>query len=773
MVRVVNDKTETKTRSVDLLTQTFQINIQGRIQGVGFRPFVYGLAKAMGVCGTINNTEKGVQIHLNATDLSQAEGFLHQIKEQLPEVAQIYSTSIEVVNLTNFSDFTIIPSTEGAPINSPLTPDFALCDACKDDLNDPSNRRYNYPFTTCVSCGPRYSITQTFPFERENTAMTSFPMCSECLEEYSDPANRRFHSQTNTCPSCGIQLKLTTADNIPYQLTDRDTIAQTAALILEGKIVAVKSTNGYLLCCDANNESTIKTLRSRKRRPTKPFAVLYPELTKVTQDFTISKQERQALTSIEAPIVILKNKNTTSIQTSIIAPGLHQTGVMMPSSALMYLLVKAVGKPMIVTSGNMHKSAIIATEEEALEKLGSVADYFLHNNLKIRFPQDDSVLLFADHHRILLRRSRGFAPNVPAFDFRSHQRILTMGAQLKSSFVLQPNAHLYASQYFGNLEHIDVLTRYQETLLKFITFFDNTPEIVLVDKHPSYQSSLLGHEFALQWQARLETVQHHKAHFCSVMGEHALYTLDEPILGVIWDGNGWGDDQQIWGGEFFLFQNQTIERVAHFEYFPWIASEKMAQEPRISLLSLSGATASVLKTKFSTTELSIYRQLYSKASLVTSSVGRLFDAVASALGLMDISTYEAEAAMLLEQKANEFDQNDPIDLMKGMPHRLCSQTLIQQLLTLKDAGYSVEKLAYSFYCTLVDTIIDRAHIHQTKIIACSGGVFQSALLIRLLQERTEALGLRLKLNQSFSPNDENIAFGQFIYHQLKKETLCV
>lgn len=762
-------RTKAKSKTIEIFS--FQIEISGCVQGVGFRPFVYGLATEYGLCGEIKNTEKGVQIVFNATT-KQASIFCENISFKKPQVAEIQSLEMQQIPTQTFEGFKIITSTKQAKISTPLTPDFALCSDCKTEINDPNNRRFQYPFTTCVSCGPRYSITTHFPFEREHTTMDSFHMCDECHKEYADPNNRRFHSQTNSCSSCGVQLQLT--DKAGEIITENNALAlkQSARAIVEGKIVVIKNTSGYLICCDANNKRAIENLRHRKKRPRKPFAVLYPSITAIENEFELSKVERETLLSYQAPIVLLNNKASTIIANEQIAPGLTQIGVMLPNSGLLQLLSEKVNKPMVVTSGNIHNSTIVASSHDAKEKLHEVADFFVHHNLGIQFPQDDSVIVVAGNQPVLLRRSRGFAPNISPLLPQTKQPLLAVGAHLKSSFAYQPDKSMYLSPYFGSLEHISVLQRFEITLNQYIDFFDNTPKIVLIDKHPNYQSRLFGEEWAKKWGARCIEVQHHHAHFFSVIGEHQLQNSEERILGVIWDGNGWGEDGHIWGGEFFVYHEKNLERNSHFSYFPWLANDKMAREPRLSLLSLSEDEAAS-SDHFDSTTFRFYLQLKTKADQMTSSVGRLLDAVAAALELITISTYEAEAALLLTQCAQKYTGNAPIDIMQNQTDRLDTRAYVTQIQQLHKKGIAKEKIAYSFFYTLCETIVVKAQALSCPIIVCSGGVFQNQLLIDLLKNRCNQMGLHLKLNCNLSPNDENIAFGQATYYHLKKEKSCV
>lgn len=745
---------------------TFKIQIKGRVQGVGFRPFVFNLAVKHNKNGYVTNNGGGVVIYLNSEE-SDAQFFLESIIKNPPISSKIISYSLIKVSPKSFSGFEIKSTQALESVNTPLTPDFAVCANCISEMSNPTNRRYLYPFTTCVNCGPRYSITTKFPFERLNTSLKSFEMCKDCSLEYESPLDRRFHSQTNSCSVCGVNLELTDHSGEKLKVTKKEIIPLVASLILEGQIVSIKSNNGYVLCCDATNKSVIKRLRERKKRLSKPFAVLYPSLEKIKKDHVLNEYEEKILTSSIAPIVVIKNSKPFKIAMEAIAPRLNSIGVMLPSSSLLYLISKHVGGPIVCTSGNIHGSPIISDKEEAKRLLSSVTDYFVHHNLGVEFPQDDSLVKITNNKLLILRRSRGFAPSNISDLIPPENGLLAMGAHLKSSFSLVPNDHIYTSQYLGNLDNFEVVKRFKDVLNKQIKLLNFSPTTIIIDSHPSYQSSLLGLDYATHFNAKISKVQHHKAHFASVLGEHNLFKSKEKILGVVWDGTGFGDDSAIWGGEFFIYQSNSMLRHSHFEYFDWLANEKMAKEPRLSLFSLLNSEGQdIFLNKFSEQEVKIYSNLKDKNKLKTSSVGRLFDAVSSVLGLCDYNSYEAEASILLEQYASDYHNSDHIDFLQDITYdKIPSKIIIQQVLNAVELGINKEKIACSFIYTLAKSIVRLSNITGVKTIACSGGVFQNTLLLSFLSDLCENHKIQLKINRKLSCNDENISFGQLMYFQ--------
>ncbi len=745
------------------MLKTCEITVSGQVQGVGFRPFVYCLASEFSLNGSVSNNEEGVLIFVSGL-AKNIELFYSKLIKFPPPASSIKKSSTNEVEQIIFKDFSILNSNKVAKLNLPLTPDFAICEDCKTEIKNPDNIRFNYPFTTCVNCGPRYAVTENFPFERSNTSIDEFPMCEHCKNEYVSPIDRRFHSQTNTCSTCGIQLFLISSEGKTIETSKENLFKTVADLLSKGNIIAIKNTSGYLLCCNAEDEKVIKELRIKKNRPNKPFAVLFPSMKFLKKDINLTESETTSLTSTERPITIISSKNYKGrLAINSVAPGLNQLGIMLPYTGILQLLANQLNFPIIATSGNIHGSPIICENDEAVDKLCNVAGYFLQHNLKITHPQDDSVVKFSAkfNQEVLFRRSRGFAPNYLNISIQSKEKIVALGADLKSSFAFYPNSYLYVSQYLGNLENYDVYNRFTSEVNSFINIFEQQPEVILVDKHPLYYSSKFGKELAKKTSSTIVEIQHHKAHFSAILGEYNLF--EEKVLGVIFDGIGFGNDEQIWGGDFFNYEGNIIERIHHLEYFDWLLGDKMSVEPRLSLFSLASyEMESVLTEKFTSNELKTYHYLKRENKLKTSSIGRLFDAVASLLNITDYNSYEGEAAILLENIVENYDLKSCKSYLNSSEEFSAKQIMSN---IYKDIllGISNKTIIHNFLFTLGNYIVEFAKNNNYKHIAFSGGVFQNTTLIDMIIELAPE-EIKLYFHSNLSPNDENISFGQLMYY---------
>jgi hydrogenase maturation protein HypF len=743
--------------------KTLHIHIEGQVQGVGFRPFVYRLAIELSLFGWVNNGVDGVHIEVEGED-ARTEQFIKRLKKDAPPVARITSLSSQQINNQKYTSFKIVESKAVGKPNLLITPDIGLCEACKHELHDTSNARYYYPFSTCTHCGPRYSILKSLPYDRPTTTMEKFVMCARCKEEYTNPLDRRYYSQTNSCPDCAIHAWMVNAEDEKIADTWEESFPLLIEALKGGKIIAMKGIGGYLLLADATNAEVVKTLRSRKHRPAKPFALMYPDVETLAQDAWISDEEEREFTSIQSPIVLVRVKDFTAsgICTDIIVPGLNKIGVMQPYTAMFELLMREWKKPLIATSANVSGSPILYDNQEAIRSLKTIADYFLMHNREIVIAQDDSVVQFSPKYnqRIVLRRSRGYAPTI-AHDAFTTETILALGADMKSTFSLQVNGRIYTSQYLGDLESFESQESFRTTLSHMLKLVQAKPERIVIDAHPNYFSSLLGQHLAEEWNIPVQKVQHHKAHTYAVLAENNLLTSEVPVLCVVWDGTGYGDDGNIWGGEFFEYNENKLERIGQITYAPVWLGDKMAKDTRLSAL-FYGRNSERVKTHVKRQFSEIVWRYYSKQidvnpDVYTSSIGRLFDAVACLTGISNVNSYEGESAMRLEALAEQ--EATPICynvLWKGTA--LDTGNLLDQVILDIKAGIRPEMIAYKFHVYLADAIRSVVCVRGFTKIAFSGGVFQNALLVDLIKDRLSEH--EVFFHKELSPNDENISFGQ-------------
>ncbi len=747
--------------------QTYHIHIKGVVQGVGFRPFVYQIARRYHLTGWVNNTTDGVHIEINAQK-QYAQLFLEDILKHLPPLAIVTEYSIKKVNSKYFDNFNIIESKGKTQTNVLLTPDVAMCPDCRRELYDIDNRRYKYPFITCTNCGPRYSIITALPYDRPYTTMNKFEMCPVCKTEYENPLERRHFSQTNSCPDCPIEMQWYENGKITEHFTDLDKVIQ---YWNAGKIIAIKGIGGYLLTCDATNADAVKTLRQRKQRPNKPFALMYPSLISIEKDAVINGKERKELQSIHSPIVLLqlKKQQTSLIATKEIIKNLGRIGVMLPYTPLYDLLLNKFGKPIIATSGNMTGSTIIYDDQTAIDYLTQIADVLLMNNRDIVIPQDDGLVQFTTKHRqkIVLRRSRGKAPIYinPELSFKNKD-ILATGGMLKSVFAFTHQNNIFISQFLGNTENYEAQNNYEKTFKHLSKIIKPDIKIIVTDKHPGYFATEFGKKYAQKNSIKHDEIQHHKAHFLSVLAENNLLDNQDKILGIIWDGTGLGDDGNIWGGEFFSYQKHNIKRLHHIGEFDFIVADKMVKEPRISALAIGHkleVAQKYLQPKFTNVEWQIYNKMLSKPQLKSTSMGRLFDGIASLIFGYDKHNFEAEASMKLEWQATRFLNKKQTKGYQLTPYAFENFTafIFEQILNDLDKQINNQEIAAKFHLTLVDYIWQIAEKYKFEYLAFSGGVFQNALLIDLLIDMNNKRK-KIYFHKELSPNDEGLVLGQLV-----------
>ncbi|MBK9565004.1 MAG: carbamoyltransferase HypF [Saprospiraceae bacterium] len=755
----------------------FHIHIKGQVQGVGFRPFIFNLAKKMGITGTVSNGTDGVHIHINVAGEDKCDQFIHQIFVHAPPKSKIVSIDITDMDHQSFPDFSILHSEPSDHKNVHLSPDFGICDDCRSELLHDKNRRYQYPFITCTQCGPRLSVVNDIPYDRALTTMSGFIMCPECQEEYDSPDDIRYFSQTNSCATCGIKLKISSDPDIP----ESDIIAHIVHKLKDGQIVAVKGIGGYLLLCDASNSTAIQTLRDRKHRPKKPFALMYPDLKSIHQDVILTHDATYEIDNTAFPIILCYKKPElhSNIQCDMVATGLSQLGVMLPNSPLLCLISVGFGGPLIATSANVSGSPIIYEDALVQDQLAGIADIILSHNRDIVMPQDDSVIRYTPFYgrKIVIRRSRGYAPTYwPSKEMNITPMICT-GADMKSAFLLAEGQNIYLSQFLGDLSAYDSQITYDHVLQHYLKITGIVPQIIIRDKHPQY---FLPKAVGENPDTIIYSVQHHKAHFCACLFENNLMDSKDSVLGIIWDGVGYGDDGQIWGGEFFIFENKEITRLQHISYFDYLLGDKMSLQPRLAALSLCKNVAganTVLKHKFSDFEWTLYKKMLDNGSVVmTSSMGRIFDAVASLLGISDINSYEGESAMMLEESAYRYylekglDWDESYHLPEEVDITISMEQIITRIIIDINKSISLAQISAKFHLTLVKLIDKVARIHGVKRLAFSGGVFQNGLLVDLIHHHLRH-DYTLYFHRNVSPNDENIALGQMAMSYITKTKL--
>lgn len=731
-----------------------QLEIQGIVQGVGFRPFVARLATRFFQKGWVQNTSTGVLISIEGSG-NQQQKFLDALQNELPPFAEISDLKITALPLAHFEKFEIVSSVENSQISAFSLPDIATCPECVADIFNPKSRYFRYPFTSCCSCGARYSIATRQPFDRENTSMAEFKLCKDCSTEYQTMDNRRFHAQTLGCEKCGIQLVF--GDEFGNVLAEKDTALKFAVEQLKaGKIVAIKGIGGFQLVVDATNQETIERLRERKKRPMKPFALMVQNLAQAQTLCEISEREQAALISPSAPIVLLKKRSQTDIAQAV-APQQKLLGMMLAYSPLHHLLLHDLGLPIVATSGNRSNEPICTNNEQALANLSGIADYFLMHNRQILRPLDDSIVREINGKMTVLRRARGFTP-LPIRLKNLPENTLAVGGQMKNTVAISHENQAILSQHLGDLDSLATRQQFEKTLADLQTSYAFKPIRVMHDLHSDYVSTQIATKLKIENIA----VQHHYAHALSCIAEN---DLEPPVLGIIWDGTGLGTDGTLWGGEFLQIHDTGFERFAHFREFSLLGGSKAIQEPRRVALSLlfeifGNVAFEMMDFVFSKNEKSLLKMALSKNLNCpkTSSIGRLFDAVASLLELCHVNQYEGHAAMLLENYASECETTDFYDFTIN-EKVIDWQPMIEQLLQDKNTQ-PVDYCAAKFHNTLAKICVEIANHAQQQNIVLSGGCFQNALLAKKVFDELTATNFVIHTHQNVPPNDGGLALGQ-------------
>ena len=764
----------------------WRITVRGVVQGVGFRPFVYRLAHRHALTGWVLNHSGGVDIEVEGPEAA-LEAFLHDLTAEAPPIARIEDVAVTEVPLNGYRSFEIRHSRRQEGAYQLISPDIATCPDCLREVFDLHDRRYRYPFTNCTNCGPRFTIIEDIPYDRPRTTMRDFVMCPQCQAEYDDPLNRRFHAQPNACPVCGPHLELEPGlqKDLPPAADFQDEIARAAWLLRQGYILAIKGLGGFHLACDATNAEAVRRLRERKRRPHKPLAVMMATMDEIRRHCRVSPEEEELLRSPQCPIVLLPWKPESDV-VSEVAPNNLYLGVMLPYTPLHHILLRDVGRPLVMTSGNLSEEPIAKDNDEARRRLGHLADYFLLHNRRIHARYDDSVWFVprasTASYPQPIRRARGYAPFPIKLPFPMRQ-ILACGAELKNTFCLTRDEYAFLSQHIGDLENLETLEHFESTIELYEHLFRLEPELVAYDRHPDYLST----RYALDLALPRVPVQHHHAHIAACLADNGWTPAEGLVIGVAFDGTGYGLDGHIWGGEWLVGDYRGFRRAAHLEYLPLPGGDAATRHPwRIAVAYLytllrqfpqpsqfpflAGIDPAALDV--------LHQQLDCRFNCpLTSSAGRLFDAVSALLGVCVHTTYEAQAAIELEMEASGDRGQDirdkvvrgayPFELEKeeGI-WRVRLGELFAALVRDIEAGVSVDEMGRRFHTTvarMIGEVCQRLRDETgLSTVALSGGCFQNRLLLGLTVPELEGRGFRVLVHRQVPCNDGGLALGQAV-----------
>lgn len=735
----------------------YKIHVTGLVQGVGFRPFIYRIAFENKVRGWVENNIRGVFVEAEG-EKNQLDNFVKDIREKSPPASGIEKIDIEEIPFAGFNNFSIRKSTDAVQGITEISPDIAVCDECIADMQSQENR-IDYPFTNCTNCGPRFTIIKDLPYDREKTTMDVFEMCPECRKEYTDVLDRRFHAQPVACNNCGPGYELIIDDK--HFVNFDEILTQTVNLVNDGKIVAIKGMGGFYIMCDASNEKTVSTLRQRKLREGKPFAVMFKQLSVLEEFVEISEAEKSCLTSWHRPIVLLKTKKELAASVN---NGFHRMGAILPYMPFHHQLMQKVNATAVVlTSGNISDEPIILDNEQAIKNLGGIADAFLVYNRDIYNRNDDSVSFVVNDKPALIRRSRGFVPT-PIRTALTVDGIFAAGAELVNCFAVGKENLAIMSQHIGDLKNYETYAFYEETIAKYFHLFRVKPKVVAVDLHPDYFSTTFGKNMGIE----VVEVQHHFAHIASCMAEHGL---DEKVIGVSFDGTGLGDDGNIWGGEFFICDLSGYERFTHFDYIDLPGGDKVTKEPWRSAVSYLYHTFGKAFRDFNLEFLNqipafkldmILEAIDKKInSPFSSSCGRLFDAVSAMINLCPVSKFHAEAPMRLESIASPHETgNYPWDFPDVIDFRSLIKAIVRDL----QSGIDRSLISAKFHNTIIQIIVHVADAAREKSginkVVLSGGSFQNAILLGRSEIELTNKGFEVFVHQKVPANDGGIALGQ-------------
>ncbi|MFH7596826.1 carbamoyltransferase HypF [Streptomyces racemochromogenes] len=760
-----------------------RVTVRGVVQGVGFRPYVYTRATTLGLAGHVTNTSEGVVAEVEGPP-SAVAAFCERLAADAPPLAVVDTVDHRTVPLAGGAGFTIVASRTGGPPRTLVSPDTATCADCLAELADPADRRHRHPFITCTHCGPRFTIVTGLPYDRAHTTMARFPMCPDCAREYADPADRRFHAQPVACPACGPRLRLLTG-HPPREETTADPVARARRLLSDGAVLAVKGLGGYHLACDAGNAAAVAALRRRKERGDKPFALMARDLTDIERLADVGPAERELLTGTVRPVVLLRRRAAAPPAglADAVAPGSPDLGVMLPYTPVHHLLLGLPGDPpgprlLVMTSGNLSGEPIVTDDTEALERLAHLADAWLTHDRPIHVPCDDSVVRVCDGAPLLLRRSRGYAP-LPITLPLPVPATLAVGGDLKNAFCLAEGRRAWPSAHIGDMDDLATQTAFTHAQRQLSALTGVTPALLAADRHPGYRSGRWARDHAAG--RPLVPVQHHHAHIASALAEHG-HDGTRRVIGVAFDGTGYGDDGAVWGGEVLLADYTGYTRFAHLAYVPLPGGDAAVRRPyRMALSHLRAAglartpdlpcVAACPAGELRVLETQLARELNCAP---TSSMGRLFDAVSSLAGVCQHAGYEAQAAVELEAaalrapaegRAYAFGLRVPAPGARGPVVADPAPVLAAAVADVR-AGAAPEPVAARFHAAVADLVADLCELaragHGLDTVALTGGVFCNTLLSSACARRLRARGFTVLRQHRVPPNDGGLALGQLM-----------
>lgn len=764
------------------MKKRFYIIVKGIVQGVGFRPFVYSKALKYNLKGWVNNNSKGVFIDLEGEE-EDLFSLLKDLKNIPPPLSKIDIIDYEERHILDYSDFSIKESLKEEGSITLISPDVSTCKDCLEDINEINNRRYKYPFTNCTNCGPRFSIIKSIPYDRDKTTMKKFIMCPTCNREYKNPVDRRFHAQPNACPLCGPHLYVVDKFGKIISEGDTDSLNFTKEKLKDGKIFAIKGLGGFHLCCNGENEDSIIELRRRKNRKYKPFAVMMKDIEEVSKSCILDKDEKEALEGIIKPILILRRGDNYNLP-DVLAPNQKTLGVMLPYTPLHTLIFDKDLKALVMTSANISSLPLEYKNEEAFDNLNNIVDYFLFHDRDIFVPIDDSVARKVAGEIRVIRRARGYVPS--PFNLKIDNSILALGPDMKNTFAINKESYVFVSQFNGDLFNLQTINHYKNNINHLSNMFSFVPKYVAIDHHPLYESSKYGEEIS----SNIIKTYHHHAHIVSCMVENNLFS---DVIGISFDGTGYGFDGNIWGSEFLISNRKSFNRVSHLKYVEMQGGDKSVEEPYrmgVSYInnSFKGLEAETIVHKlYGDNGLSILKLIRNNINVVsTSSMGRLFDACSSLMGIIDTITYEGQAAIEMESFASSNIKDSYSYILEEDPGEgaesegegessgerdeksiiICTENIIREILKDREIGEKKEVMASKFHNCVINIILEVSILLKNRFgindVALSGGVFQNAYILENSIDKLRCSGFKVYSQSLFPSNDGGISLGQIV-----------